>query len=97
MHGKKLVLIIAMLRLIIISKEEAFHICDKSQYYESTLWEQTKLKLRYMWCPNTRHYVNRNKKLTKAIQSSNFKCLSDHERQMIEDRLNNHLKNQMHN
>ena len=84
-----------MLRLFIISKEEAFHICDKSQYYESTMWEKTKLKLRYIWCPNTRHYVNRNKKLTKAIQSSNLVCLEHSERQLIEERLNEQLKNKM--
>lgn len=95
MHGEKLVLNIAMFRLIIISKEEAFHICDKSQYYESTLWEKTKLHLRYMWCPNTRHYVDRNKKLTKTIKSSNLGCLHHSERTIIEDRLNEKLKNQM--
>ncbi len=84
-----------MVRLFIISKEEAFHICDKSQYYESTLWEKAKLNLRYMWCPLTRHYVIRNKKLTKAIESSNLECLSYVERKTIEDRLTKHLKNKM--
>ena len=84
-----------MLRLILISKEEAFHICDKSQYYESSLLEKFKLRLRYLWCQNTRNYVKRNKKLTHAIKSSNLDCLHHSERKVIEERLNEHLKNQM--
>lgn len=96
MHGEKLVVNIAMLRLILISKEEAFHICDKSQYYESTFWEKVKLKFRYIWCRATRLYVNRNTELTKSIKSSKLKCLDYSERKLLEDRLNEHLKNQMH-
>lgn len=95
MYGEKLVLIVPMLRLIIISKEEAFHICDKSQYYESTAWEKLRLRLRYLWCSNTRHYVNRNIKLTKTIKSSKLKCLDYKERKELDDFLKNHLKNQM--
>ena len=95
MHGKKLVLNKKMLRLIKITKEEAFHICDKSQYYESTVWEKVKLYLRYFWCPNTRHYVNRNKKLSKVIKSSNLDCLHYSERKEMQERLNKRLKNEM--
>ena len=86
-----------MLRLFIITKEQAFHICDKSQYFESTLWEKTKLNFRYTWCPATRHYVDRNRKLTEAIKSSNLKCLHHSERKIMADYLNDHLKNQVQN
>ena len=95
MHGEKLVLIKAMLRLILISKEDAFHICDKSQYCESTLWEKARLLLRCSWCPNTRHYVGRNKKLTKAITTSKLKCLHRQEREIFEENFKEKLKNQM--
>lgn len=84
-----------MIKLISISKEEAFHICDKSQYYESTLWEKIKLYFRYAWCRATRQYVNRNTKLTKSIKSSKLECLNYSERKLLEDRLNDYLKNQM--
>lgn len=84
-----------MTRLFLITKEEAFHICDKSQYRESTLWEKIKLNFRYSWCQTTRTYVNRNRKLTKAIQSSRLECLEYSERKFLEDRLNEYLKNQM--
>jgi hypothetical protein len=95
MHGEKLVIIIAMSKLFLISKEEAFHICDKSQYHESTLWEKVKLTFRYLWCRTTRLYVIRNKKLTKAIQSSNLECLNANERQLLESQLKKQLKNQV--
>ncbi|MBA6154541.1 hypothetical protein [Gelidibacter maritimus] len=84
-----------MLRLFIISKEEAFHICDKSQYHESTLWEKVKLSFRYLWCRATRLYVNRNTKLTKTLKSSKLTCLEHSERKLMEDRLNEQLKNQV--
>ncbi|RXJ44494.1 hypothetical protein [Gelidibacter gilvus] len=84
-----------MLKLFLISKEEAFHICDKSQYQESTLGEKFKLRFRYLWCSTTRVYVNRNCKLTKTLKSSNLECLEHNERKLMEDRLNEQLKNQM--
>lgn len=93
MHGENLVIIIAMSRLFLISKEEAFHICDKSQYRESSLGEKLKLTFRYLWCRTTRLYVNRNKKLTKAIKSSNLECLKYSERQLLHDQLKKHLDN----
>lgn len=84
-----------MLRFFLISREEAFHICDKSQYQESTLWEKIKLNFRYLWCRTTRMYVNRNTQLTKTLKSSNLECLEYSERKLMEDRLNEQLKNQM--
>lgn len=84
-----------MLKVFLISKEEAFHICDKSQYQESTLWEKIKLNFRYLWCRATRMYVKRNSRLTKHLASSKLECLEQRERQLIEDRLNEHLNNQM--
>lgn len=84
-----------MSRLFLISKEEAFHICDKSQYRESTLWEKVKLSFRYLWCRTTRHYVNRNNKLTKTIKSSNLECLRFNERQMLDAQVKQHLNNQV--
>ena len=84
-----------MARLFLITKEEAFHICDKSQYCESSLWEKMKLNFRYSWCRTTRMYVNRNKKLTQVIKSSKLECLEYAERKFLEDRLIEQLKNQM--
>lgn len=95
MYGEKLVVILAMFRLFFITKEQAFHICDKTQYRESTSWEKVKLTFRYVWCTTTRKYVNRNTKLTKAIEASKLECLQHHERKLLEERLEQHLKNQV--
>lgn len=84
-----------MTRVFLISKEEAFHICDKTQYCESTLWEKIKLNFRYSWCRTTRLYVNRNKKLTDLLEASRIECLEYSERKFLEDRLKERLKSQM--
>ena len=80
---------------LFISCEEAEHICDKSQYGESTLWEKAKLMLRYIWCRFTQVYVNRNKKLTKAIKASNVQSLHQTEREQLFQNFNHQLKNEM--
>ncbi len=82
--------------LLFISCEEAFEICDKSQYNEATLWEKIKLNIRYTWCQFTRAYVKKNKKLTKAIKASNIQCLNQNERQALQEQLDSQLKNLMH-
>lgn len=84
-----------MLRLFKISLEDALHICDKSQYYESSSWEKALLKFRCLWCANTRHYVDRNNKLTKTLKVSKLECLNDSERKLLEERLREQLKNKM--
>lgn len=84
-----------MFKKIFVSREEAFLICDKSQYCESTLWQKVKLGVRYLICRATRAYVNRNIKLTKAMKSSNLECLEYSERKLIEDRFIEHLKDDM--
>lgn len=82
--------------LLFISCEEAFEICDKSQYNEAKLWEKIKLNIRYTWCQFTRAYVKKNKKLTKAIKASNIQCLNQNERQALQEQLDSQLKNLMH-
>lgn len=84
-----------MLKSLFISKEEAFHICDKSQYKESSLWEKMKLMFRCLFCRTTRHYVDRNTKLTQAIASSKVECLKHSERELLEAQLKKQLKNKV--
>ncbi|TDU33791.1 hypothetical protein BXY82_3089 [Gelidibacter sediminis] len=84
-----------MSKFFFISKKDAFHICDKSQYKESTIWEKFKLMIRCLFCDATRHYVNRNTKLTEAIKTSKLDCLSHHERQLLNERLKKKLKDEV--
>ena len=81
--------------ILFISCEEAQHICDKSQYGESTLWEKIKLNLRYFWCSFTKSYVKRNKKLTKAIKISNVQSLQLTERELLIEKFDQQLKKHM--
>lgn len=78
-----------------ISCEEAYAICDKSQYGEATFWELFKLKLRYAWCRIVKSYVKRNLKLTAAIQTAKVQSLHPNERRELIEKFNQQLKNEM--
>lgn len=80
---------------LFISREEAYEICDKSQYGEAGFWGMTKLNLRYIWCRLTRAYVKQNRKLTKVIKLSNVQSLNKTERELLIEKFNQELKNQM--
>ena len=79
-----------------ISCEEAYEICDKSQYGDASLWEMFKLNVRYIWCQFTQAYVKKNRKLTQAIKVSNIQSLNKTERELLIEKFNQELKNQMH-
>lgn len=81
--------------LLFISCEEAYEICDKSQYGEASLWDMVKLNLRYIWCRFTQAYVKKNRKLTQAIKASNVQSLNNTERELLIEKFNQELKNQM--
>ncbi len=80
---------------LFISCEEAKHICDKAQYGDSTFWERIELTIRYMWCRLTKAHVKRNIKLTKAIKKSNVQSLEQTERELLTEKFNQQLKNQV--
>jgi len=79
---------------LFITCEEAKHICDKSQYGESTLWEKIKLNIRLSWCKITRAYTKRNSHLTKTIKSSKVECLKHHEQKELKELFKNRLTKQ---
>lgn len=54
---------------------EANHVCDKTQYKESTLWEKIKLNLHLIYCRACRKYSSKNAKLSKVIKTSEVECL----------------------
>ncbi len=84
-----------MRKLLFISCEEAFHICDKAQYGEATFIEKIQLNLRYLWCRFTQAHVRRNKKLTNVINSAHVQSLNQDERQQLLEKFNQQLKNNM--
>lgn len=62
-------------RKLFIDCDEAAHICDKSQYNESTWWERLRLNLRYLYCHITRSYVKQNKKLSNLVSDKKVVCM----------------------
>ena len=60
---------------VFIDCEEAKHICDKSQYNESTFWERFRLNIRMIYCHITRAYVKRNKRLSKLVKDKKVQCM----------------------
>lgn len=60
---------------LFISCEEAAHICDKSQYNESSWWERFRLNLRMIYCKITRSYVKKNSQLTRLMSDKEVDCM----------------------
>lgn len=78
---------------LFITCEEAFHICDKSQYGEANWWEKLKLNVRLIWCNVTRTYVKRNRKLTKTIEKGHVECMNTSEKNDLKLRFEKELEN----
>ena len=75
---------------IFINCEQAAHICDKSQYNESTWWERLRLNLRFIYCSITRAYVKRNKKLTAMVKDA--QCMDSVAKENLRKAFDKHLK-----
>ena len=75
MPSRKLVLIMDKKLKITIPCNEANHVCDKTQYKESTLWEKIKLNTHLLYCRACRKYTKSNSKLTILIKESKVICM----------------------
>lgn len=62
-------------KVLLVSCDEAKHICDKVQYGEATLVEKLKLKFRLMWCRATKSYSKKNSDLTQLCKEAKLKTL----------------------
>ncbi len=65
--------------------EAAAHVCDKSQYKESSLWERIVMKLHHLICHACREHSNENTKLTKAIETANIQILTADKKEAIRE------------
>lgn len=80
-------------KIFLINCDEAKHICDKSQYNESTWWDRLRLKFRYAYCNATRSYVKRNKKLSELVNDNKFDCMENKSKSELKIKFNQELKN----
>ena len=71
---------------VFIACEDAQHICDKSQYKESTLLEKIKLSIHLIFCRACQKYTVKNSKLTKLMQkdSSTAEYFNNNEKNELE-------------
>ncbi|MGZ0017594.1 hypothetical protein [Yeosuana sp. AK3] len=74
-----------------ISCHEANHVCDKSQYKESTFWEKVKLNVHLLYCKACREYTNVNSKLTAAISDSKVTCMDKNSKEYLKNEFNKAL------
>lgn len=75
-----------------ISCDEANHVCDKSQYKESTLWEKIKLNIHLLYCKACREYTKNNTKLTSIISKSKISCMDKNSKESLKEELEKALK-----
>lgn len=78
---------------VFINCEEAKHICDKSQYNESSWWERFRLNLRMIYCNITRSYVKRNRKLTNLVNSNEVDCMDNEKKNDLKASFEKELQN----
>ena len=78
---------------IFIDCDEAKHICDKSQYNESSWWERFRLNVRFIYCNITRTYVKRNQKLSKLVTDENVECMDTTSKENLKTKFEQQLQN----
>lgn len=71
---------------------EAAHICDKSQYNESSVWEKIKLYTHILYCLTCRNYVKANKRLSLLIKKSQVTCLDKKNKESLKMNFQKALK-----
>ncbi|MFD2564969.1 hypothetical protein [Aquimarina rubra] len=76
---------------IFVSCENANHICDKSQYNESSFWEKVKLNIHLIYCKACRKYTSKNIKLTKLFKDPKVVSIN----QSAKDAMKEQLKKKM--
>ncbi len=72
---------------IIFKCGEAAHVCDKSQYRESSLFERMLMKMHHLMCRICRKHSSENGKLSEAINKSNVKVLSEKDKSVLKEKI----------
>jgi hypothetical protein len=76
---------------------EANHVCDKTQYKESSFWEKVKLNIHLLYCRACREYTKNNTKLTVLVKNSKVTCMDKKDKEGLKKDFEkvlkeNHLK-----
>lgn len=76
---------------ILLSCDEANHVCDKTQYKEASLWEKIVLNLHLIYCSACRKYTTKNAKLTKLIKNPKVHTMDATEKEHLKEELKKRL------
>lgn len=71
--------------------KDANHVCDKSQYNESSFWEKVKLNFHLIYCRACRKYSARNSKLSNIMNQSKIETINTSDK----EKMKNQLKKEM--
>ena len=71
---------------------EANHVCDKTQYKESSIWEKVKLNVHLIYCKACRKYSKTNAKLTDVLNKSHVECLDKNCKEAMKKEFNEALR-----
>ncbi|WP_142783939.1 hypothetical protein [Changchengzhania lutea] len=78
---------------IVIPCDEANHVCDKTQYKESSFREKIILNLHLIYCRACRKYSKNNAKLTEVLNKSEVCCMDKDSKASIKQNLHEALEN----
>lgn len=67
--------------------KDANHICDKSQYNESSFWEKIKLNLHLLYCRVCRKYSGNNSRLSEIMNQSKIETINTSEKEKMREQL----------
>lgn len=80
---------------LFLSCHEATHVCDKTQYKESSLWERFKLHLHIIFCSFCKNHTKKNHQLTRTIKKSNIVCLDPHSKTCMKENIQKELEDML--
>ena len=70
---------------ILFKCKDAAHICDKSQYRESTFMERILMKMHQLMCRVCREHSSENARLSEAIEKANLKTIPEPTKQNMRE------------
>ncbi|MBV1924177.1 MAG: hypothetical protein KUG68_09135 [Flavobacteriaceae bacterium] len=73
--------------------KDANHVCDKSQYKESSFWEKVKLNFHLIYCRACRKYSSNNGKLTDIMNESKIETINTSDKDKMKEQLKKEMAN----
>ena len=72
---------------IVFKCNKAAHICDKSQYAESTLAERLFMRMHQWMCSICRDHSNENSKLTETLHKADIQLYPQEKKEILRQRI----------